>query len=235
MTKNFVTLVANSNFEEGDANKALKILSAAQLIDPENPRVQENIKNVREYFLKEMLDCLDDGGQKEVDESTTKFEFTYKSNQVEALIITGNLAKAEMLINDMTKLNPESNHLEYLNGMFHYMKGSLKVAIAALEEVIKTTPLHHEAMTMLVKATKLDKFMNDSANLTKMNDHNAVIQLLTKALTIDSSNTIINRTMYFQRAMAHFSLDNPHAAYADYKMFEESGIRIEDILKIVKS
>lgn len=203
----------------------MKVLSSALFIDPDNVKIRENISNIRTFFLKDMVERLEIEVNTEAQKFCLHVEIERKVRTAEEQIKAENIEEAEKLIQEISKADPKSCEISFLKGFSLYMAGALKEAVPLLKEALQINQNHKRANELLDNSTKLIKLIDAAAANMVEKNHAESIDLLTKALAIDKSNSKINQAAYFQRAMAHFSQGNSGEAYSDFKKFEGMQIK----------
>jgi hypothetical protein len=91
------------------------MLNAALVIDPENTRMTATIINLRDSFVKDLVLRL---------EAEIEKDFPDKFRDAEKLLITNQLAKAEILVKQINAEEPESARAFYIKGFHLYLCGS---------------------------------------------------------------------------------------------------------------
>lgn len=116
---------------------------------------------------------------------------------------------------------------DYLKkGMELYMSGSLKKSLKMFEKAVKLDGGLKEAEEMGTKTQELLELMDMAQVNTTQKKYQAVVDILTEALEVDSENLHINRPFYFQRGLAFFHLGKNNESLKDYAEFD----RINKIL-----
>lgn len=195
-------------------------------IDPGNDKICENISNVRKFFIMDLVERLEAEIFSDLQKTCSTVDKKKKVKEAEELIKAKKFDEAKNAIEEISKADPDCDEIYFLNGFALYMSGALKEAQPLLRKVLHQNPKHHKAADIFDNTTKLIKLIDEAAAKQVEKKHADSIDLLTKALAIDKSNSKINQAVYFQRAMAQFSLGNSAEAYSDFKMFE--GMQIEN-------
>lgn len=225
--------LANVKFETNNVEKALKVLSSALFMDPDNEKVTENIENIRKFFLKDLVGRLESEVNVEIVESCQEIDVEKKIKKVIELVDSEQLNEAEKLIEEISELSPKNDgEFAFAKGCAFYKSGCLKLAIASLGEALTANTSHVKAQELREKAMKLNQLIDSAAEKMTEKKHLESIDLLTQAISLDETNTRIVQAAYFQRALAHFSVGKPSVAFSDFKMFEsmnQSGAAISQV------
>lgn len=191
---------------------AVEMLNAAARVDPNNKKLIKTIVRIREHFVKDLVERL---------EQDMIRKLTEKNSDVEKLIMSNQLAKAEKLIDEIGKKNSTDNgHLVYLKGLALYMKGSLQESLKLFKKAQQLDESLEKAKTMESKTLEFQELVNKTAEQMSVGKYEEAIETLTQTLTVDKNNRVINQAVYFQRALAYFNLGNFEGAFEDYKKFD---------------
>lgn len=211
---------ANAKFEARSFEKALRSLSAALYADPENIKIQEKIADIKQFYIKELVEILEKEVKDELTETCKKLEIDEKVTKVEDLVACGKLENAEKVIGEAYEIGLKSLELDYVKSFLLYMQGKLKESIQVLDEVLKAQNDHKKAKELREKAAMIDELQNLAAEKSKQKSHEQAIEIWTKITKIDEKNVIITQSAFFQRSLSHFSMGNSTIAFADFKIFE---------------
>lgn len=227
----FLTLIANVKFEMNNIEKALKILSIASSIDPSHEKLQKKIAGIREFFIKDLVERLDNEVSREVTKSCKAFEIKAKLENAEKLIQEDKITEAEAVMKEISELDSTSDRLVFLKAYAQYMSGSLKPAIELFKETLKLNSTHQRALELLEKAVKSNLHFETAAILIEENKHNDAIETFTKILTVDEKNFKVIQAAYFQRSLAYFNIGSPTEALKDFKLFQatQNGLDITSV------
>lgn len=223
MIFNHRIFTANVQFELNNCSRAVEILGAAATIDPENKKVIGTISQMRTHFMMELISRLEVEIQEELPD---------KFSEAEKMIMSNQLAKAKMLVDEIFNEVPKTGQAYYIKGLALYMSGSLKESVKMFKKALELNELVTNAAIMLAKALKLDE-LSDRAT-TQMTDkkYHEAISTLTEALSADTDNRVMCQASLFQRALAHFNTGNFEGAFDDFKKFEMMKTIVgDDILK----
>lgn len=211
---------ANVKFEANSFEKAMRALSTAHYIDPENEKIQKKILEIKQFFIKELVERLEHEVMAELTETCKEHEIDQKLVKAENLLKKGKMEKANKITEEVSNFNPKHKDLEYLRGLSHYMLGNLKDAIEVLNEVLNDHTDHAMAKELRAKALKLNELINSAAEKMQQKKYEESIAILTEVVAIDPKNVKINQAAFFQRSLCHYSLGNSSNAFTDFKQFE---------------
>lgn len=220
---------ANVKFETNNIEKAMRVLSTALYTDPKNIKIQEKIKGIQQFFIENLVERLESDVKDDIKEVSEKLEIEEKLKKAEDLLKSGKMEAANRLIEEAADFDSELPQLGYLKGFSFYMLGKLKKSISVLSELLQLEPNLEKVKELRAKAMKIDDLMDAAAEKMKQKKHKESIEILTKVVTIDEDNAMINQAAYFQRSMAHFNLGNSSEAFSDFKRFEALQKDTEDL------
>lgn len=219
----FITaFAANAQFEKKNCSRAIQMLNAALLIDPENNKVVKTIIETRDRYVKEMISRL---------ELDIRSEFPCKYKEAEKLILSNQLIKAGKMVEEIFNEEPKIGKTYFIKGLSLYMAGSLK---EALKHFLKATELDESLETakkMLEKTTNLNNLVENASKLMESKDYEKTVETLTQALSVDRENRVINQAALFQRSLAYFNMGESQKAFEDYKRFEVLQKLVGDVLE----
>lgn len=208
----------------------MEILNAVPLIDPSNKKIREKIDRIRRYYLQTVIKRLEASVSSELEKQSSADDFEKLAAKAEALIDKKNVAEALELIAKMDKLKPEAEAVHCLRGYAQYMTGQLKEAILSFDKAVKINPNNVKARKLLMKATKLEKLIEDAEEVSTIEKNSSkAIELLTEALKVDASNCAVNQAIYLHRSFHYFKVSQFSSAIGDYKKIQESGFSTEDL------
>lgn len=163
-----------------------------------------------------------------------KNDFPDKFRDAEKLIFSNQLVKAERLVDEIVNENPESGRAYYIKGLAVYMTGSLKESIKLFNQAAEIDETVENAKVMEEKAITLQDLTQNAAQ--EMNDKNysQAIETLTKALSVDRENRVVNQLSHYQRALAYFNLGQMDKAFEDFKRFELIKKMVGNVLKKIE-
>ena len=219
-------VAAKIQFEMNNCSRAVEMLYAAARIDPDNFKVLKNIANIRNQFLKELVEHL---------ERDIKRKFPNKYNEIEKIIKSNQLAKAEKMINEIGRNETtENGQLTYLKGLVLYIKGSFTESLMFFKKAQLESGGPLEKIKMMeLKTLKLQEIVMKGLEQMNTGKYEEAIETLTKIIVFDKDNRVIIQAAYFQRALAHFNLGNFTEAFEDYKKFEIINKHIGNILTVL--
>lgn len=216
---------ANAQFKLNNCARAVQMLNAAKSIDPENPKMYKMIINVRDHFVKDLIGRL---------EREIEGELPDRYKEVEKLIISNQLYKAEKLVEEIYNEEPKVPQAYYLKGLAFYMTGSLKEAQKQFGLALEMDETMENAIKANKNAKKLHDLIDGASQEMEKKNYIKVIELLTTALATDKDNRVINQAAHFQRALAYYNAGNLPKAFEDYKKFELMSKLCGDVLKSIE-
>lgn len=234
---------ADARFEKDEVFTSMEILNAIHLIDPTNKKIREKIERISQYYLDVVVKRLEasvnselDKHNAELEKHNAELEFEVLAEKAETMIAKKNVKEAMSLIEQMEKCDPDAEAVICLKGYAHYMAGQLKEAVLCFDKAVKINLNNVKARKLLMKATKLDKLIDDAEEASRIDKDSAkAIALLTEALKVDSNNTVVNQAIYLQRSYHNFNVLQFSTATEDFKKFQEGGITIEEMRKMIPS
>lgn len=213
---------AKSQFKLNNCSRAVQMLNAAKSIDPGNHKMFQMIINVRDHFVKDLIARL---------EREIESEFPDRYKEVEKLIVSNQLYKAEKLVEEIYNEEPKVPQAYYLKGLALYMTGSLKEAQKQFDLALEIDDTMECAIKMNRNAKRLHDLIDEASQEMEKKNYTKVIELLTTALATDKDNRVINQAAHFQRALAYYNAGDLPNAFEDYKKFELMSKLCGDILK----
>lgn len=166
---------------------------------------------MRDFYVKDLVLRL----EKEIEN-----DFPDKVRDVEKLMLTNQMAKAEKVVNEVNFEEPNSARAFYIKGKFLYLNGSLQESHKFLVKAIEMNPKMEKAIEMEAKTRTLNELVETASKFMVDQDYSAAIERFTKAIEFDVDNHFIIQASHFQRALANFNMGNFDAAFEDYKSFE---------------
>lgn len=213
--------------------KAMKILSMAASIDPANEKVQKKIREIKEFFIKDLVERLETEVTPDVSDTWTKLELKSKLEKAETLINEEKIEEAMVVMKEISEIDSSSDQLAFLKAFAQYMDGSIKPAIELFNETLKLNSSHQRAKELLEKATKINELFEKATQLTVEKKHDDAIEIFTKILSIDGKNMKVIQAALFQRSLGNFKLGSTTQAFKDFKLFEatksKNGFSLTDL------
>lgn len=203
---------AHVQFELNNCSRAIEVLNAAILIDPENEKATKNILSIRDFFMKDLISRL---------EAEIESDIPDKYSEAEKMIRANKHAEAEKLVKEICNEEPMTAQACYIKGLsVLYMSGGLKESLSHFKEALALKPSLKNALEMEAKTKKLLNLVEKASQEMAAANYPEAIETLTEALKVDNDNNIINQASYFQRALAYFNQGSFKNAFEDYKKFE---------------
>lgn len=226
--------LADTKFERDEVFAAMEILNAVPSIDLSNKKIREKIDRIRQYYLEKVIKRLEVNVKCEIEKQSGTGKVETLADKTEALIDKRNIGEALKLIAMMERLEPNEEAVLCLKGYAFYMSGQLKDAVLSFDKAVKINPNNVKARKLLMKATKLDKLIEDAEEVSRTKKNSAkAIELLTEALKVDENNATVNQTILLHRSFHYFKLSQFSAAIGDFKKIQETGINAEDLRKLM--
>lgn len=212
----------------------MEILNAVPFIDPTNKKIREKIERIRQYYLELVIKRLEESAKREIEKRSITDDFETLTEKAEKLIDNKNVGEAMKLIDRMEQLEPGAEAVLCLKGYAHYMSSQLKEAVLCFDKAVKINPSNVKARKLLMKATKLDKLIEDAEEVSRFeNNSEKAIKLLTEALKVDADNIAVNQTIFLHRSFHYFKVSQFVSAVDDFKKVQESGVTMEEMRKLV--
>lgn len=226
-------LLADTKFEQDEVFACIEILNAVPFIDPSNKKIREKIERIRLYYLELVIKRLEESAKSEIEKRSITDNFETLAEKAEMLIDSKNVGEAMKLIERMEQIEPDAEAVLCLKGYGHYMSGQLKEAVPCFDKAVKINPSNVKARKLLMKATKLDKLIEDAEEVSRFeNNSEKAIKLLTEALKVDANNNVVNQTIFLHRSFHYFKVSQFVSAVDDFKKIQESGVTMEDVRKL---
>lgn len=219
--KSLFSSSAKKKFENNEIMKALRALQSAMIMDSENKKVHKEILALRQSFIMKTVMKFESEVENELKEIEAKEVLTKKIKEAEQFIDREKFDEAEKTIEEISKLiGEDAEQVKLLKGAMLYKIGSVAQALPLLAEALQLNPKNEITKKIHDQAVQLNFYIVSAAAKNIEQDHEESINLLTKAMTVDKNNKKIMQAIYFQRAMAQFSLGNSTDAINDFKVFE---------------
>jgi tetratricopeptide (TPR) repeat protein len=207
-------------FESSKAEPAIELLAIATHLDRDNDKIQQKIADSKSTILNYLVQALRAKTEAKIDREIRKLQVARKLKAANKLLSDGKVDEVEIMLKELTEDEISSEEFMFLKAEVDYIKGSMKLAILQCEEVLKLNPENPKAKQLIGKSKEIDELVDAAAQKATEKKYEDSIEILTKILTVDNKNNRINQAAYFQRSLAHFSLFNTSAAFADFKKFE---------------
>jgi tetratricopeptide (TPR) repeat protein len=193
-----------------NCSRALEIIDAASLIDPENEKISYIITRKRQDYRIQLVAQM----EQEIRENLSQ-----KMSEIEALVDTNDFVKSDKLLDEI--YDEKSSECVYLKGLTIYKRGGLRESQDIFREALNLDQHSNKAKELLQKAKSLEEKLEVATSALSNKDFSKVVSALTEALEIDESNQAVNQIIYFQRAIAYFNEGNQENSFKDYKLFEK--------------
>lgn len=188
---------------------------------------------IEKLYLEECFnDCL-----KQLQEArkVAKACERYQEMTLMCLILSNRFSIVDELIATELSKNPSNKNIPFMQALNFYYQCMLEESIDHFEMCLRPGCRVKEASEYLELADKMLEILNagkylniivvEDANLVsilagtmnrKYEEYKAATKMLTNALTVDPSNKMFNRRIYFARATAQFQLQHLEDALDDY-------------------
>jgi len=207
----------------GDVSTAENALSRLKELEPNNPAVKEEEKNIEvlKRYEEDIGKCYEKKDFRRVVFYLDRaLEIApacrrLKVLKAECLAFLNRYQEAQELANDIVSSDQTNADAIYVRGMCLYYQDNVERAFSHFQHVLKLAPDHKKAIEIYKKAKKLKEMKeqgNEAFNSGKLAE---AYSLYTEALKIDPVNNSTNAKLHNNRATVSYKLGRLNEAVTD--------------------
>jgi len=198
----------------GQTNNALQTLEKANVIEPKNKLILDEMRTVKTMtdYEVQSASAYEKGDYRKIEFCMRRllefapFCVSYKGLQAECLALTGKYADAQLLANDILQKDRNNTEALYVRGLCLYYQDQTDRAYTLFQHLLRTNPDCKKARDAYKKAKNLETTKEAGNNAFRTRKYTEALELYTKALNIDPLNKTTNSKLYCNRATVNSKL-----------------------------